>query len=56
MRSALAKLPEIQDIKTEPGTPGSASFLAAKDFDFRKALDACVADGVDPLKGYKVLD
>lgn len=56
MRSALAKLPQIKDLKTEPGKPGSASFTTAKDFDFRKALDAVVADGVEALSGYKVLD
>lgn len=55
MRSALAKLPQIKDLKTEPGKPGSASFAAAKDFDFRKALDLA-AKGCHELEGYKVLD
>lgn len=56
MRSALSKLPQLTDLKIEAGTPGTVSFKAAKDFDFRKKLDAIVESGVGPLKGYKVLD
>ncbi len=56
MRSALAKIPQIQGLTAEPGSPGRVSFTTAKDFDFRKALDAAVADGLRPMKGYKVVE
>ena len=56
MRSALSKLPLIQDLEATPGTPGKLTFKTSKTFDFRKALDGAVADGVGPLKGYKVLE
>ena len=55
MRSALAKVPQIKDVAAEPGTPGTLSFQMSKGFEFRKALDAAIADGVSALKGYKVL-
>ncbi|MCR9247517.1 MAG: hypothetical protein NXI31_20995 [bacterium] len=49
-------MPELTAVTTEAGSPGRVSFQAAKDFDYRKALDAVVADGVGALKGYKVLE
>ena len=55
MRSALGKLPEFQDLKAQPGYPGNMSFKTPKGFDFRKALDAAIAEGVGPLENYKVL-
>ncbi|MFK7740673.1 MAG: hypothetical protein AB8H80_10145 [Planctomycetota bacterium] len=49
-------MPELSDLTVEPGEPGRVSFTTAKDFDFRKALDAVIAGGVGALKGYRVLD
>ena len=56
MRSALAKVPEIYELTAKAGSPGSASFMVQKQFDYRKALDKAVADGLSALEGYKVLD
>ena len=53
MRSALSQVPQISNLETEPGNPGTARFQAAKGFDYAMALDEIVAAGNSHLRGYK---
>ena len=48
MRSALADIPEIKDVKTDPSPDGgTCSFKVAKDFDYKSKFDQLVEEGDD---------
>lgn len=57
MQGALAKIPQIEGLVTNPAKKGAtASFKAPKGFDYKSKLDACVAAGVSHLKDWSVAE
>jgi hypothetical protein len=46
VQGALAKVPQVKELKTHPDTDGgTATFKVPKDFDYKAALDAIAKAG-----------